>query len=393
MTGNINTGMLIFPILKDLNEADGILVKNEGIKTGFLDNGIEVDVLEFNSRGIFNRNDQVYTFHSGRYRRIYQYNTAVWEKIAVYILKKNYDFIWFRIPLINSSIAKFIRTLKENAPGCKIIIEYGAYPYVNELSGLKKMFYQLNRGNEKKAHGYADFVVTYCGQDRVDNLPNIPINNGIDLEHISIVNGQKNLSRRINFISVSSLKKWHAYERIIAGISLYLKTSGALHVHFNIVGNGPEYAKLVALTDELKLNDFITFHDFKTGKELDLIYEENDVAIGTLGFHRIGITNSSSLKNREYLARGLPIVLSTKDQDMPDGLPFVKYVPEGEEPVQIAELVKFAQEIYKRPKVNEAIRSYAEVHVSWKSKIKTVLTYLTDENIKSTQTIQTKIFS
>ena len=96
MTGTINKGLLIFPILKDLNKADGILVKNEGIRGGFLENGIDVDVLEFNTSGIFNKDEQVYAFHPDRYRRIYQYNTTAWKRIGEHIRQKNYDFIWFR---------------------------------------------------------------------------------------------------------------------------------------------------------------------------------------------------------------------------------------------------------------------------------------------------------
>ena len=172
-----------------------------------------------------------------------------------------------------------------------------------------------------------------------------------------------------------------------------MQQQGAVPIHFNIVGKGPEYEKLVALTNDLNLNGHVTFHDFKTGKDLDVVYEENDVAIGTLGFHRIGITNSSSLKNREYFARGLPIVLSTNDLDMPATLPFVKYLPEGEEPIAIGEVVKYAQRVYQTPDLNYVIRSYAEEHISWKSKTKTVLEYLSRHVKPSVETKKFKIYS
>lgn len=389
----VQNGLLIFPILKDLNAADGILVKNEGIRKGFLQNGVHVDVLEFNTKGIFNKGEQVFPFHPKRYLRICQYNTVAWKRITNYIGQKQYDFLWFRIPMINSFIADFIKRSKEISPECRIIIEYGAYPFLNELPGIKKIFYRLNRANEKKAHRYADFVITYSGQSQVDNLVNIPINNGIDLDDLPVCHPHKDLSQRIRFISVSSLKKWHAYERFIAGLAAYLKTSNAADVHFHIVGNGPEYEKLVKLVNELRVNDHVTFHNFKTGKELDAVYAENHIAIGTLGFHRIGITNSSSLKNREYFARGLPVVLSTTDLDMPEELPFVKYISEGEDAVDIASLVVFAKKMYQVPDLNQQIRKYAEEHLSWKSKIRTVLDYLNQDAIKETASVKKEIYS
>jgi glycosyltransferase involved in cell wall biosynthesis len=376
MKDAVRKGLLIFPIIKDLNQADGILVKNEGIKKGFGENGVEIDVLEFNSNGIFNGDEKLFSFSPERSRRIYQYHAKIWKEIANYILGKEYDFIWFRVPAINIFIAGFVQRIKVGQPDCQIILEYGAYPFLNELSGVKKVFYLLNKPVEKKAHRFADYIITYCGQDQVDNLLNIPINNGIDLVNIPINTQKKPDLNKINLICVSSLKKWHAYERFIAGLPAYIKKDNHIPVHFNIVGNGPEYEKLVALTNNLGLDDLVTFHGFKTGTELDSIYQECHVAIGTLGFHRIGITNSSSLKNREYFARGLPIVLSTPDLDMPASLPFIKYVPENEEPVDISSVVAFAESCYQNVNISQQIRSYAENHVSWKSKIKTVLEYL-----------------
>ncbi len=368
-------GLLIFPILKDLSKADGILVKNEGIRKGFLANGVDVDTLEFNTSGVYNGEEKIYDFSPGRYARIFQYNVLAWKKILAYIGKEQYDFIWFRIPILTPPIAWFVKGLKKTYPHCVILLEYGAYPYVNELAGFKKTLFHLNRGYEKMAHRNADYVITYSGQDSVDKVPNIPINNGIDLEGIPVA-APGAIGKKLNVISVSSLKKWHAYERFIAGLPAYLEQKKHLPIHFNIVGNGPEYDKLAQLVESLKLQEHVTFHKFKTGRELDAIYEKNHLAIGTLGFHRIGITNSSSLKNREYFARGLPIVLSTADLDMPPGLTYVQYVPEGEEPIDIASVVDFAKRVYGMPDLNEMIREYAENHVSWTSKIAEVLPYL-----------------
>jgi hypothetical protein len=76
----------------------------------------------------------------------------------------------------------------------------------------------------------------------------------------------------------------------------------------------------------------------------------------------------------------LPVILSTADQDMPEGLAYVKYVPAGEGPVNINDVVSFATQVYQIPGVNTRIREYADEHVSWKGKIKTVLNYLANKN-------------
>jgi hypothetical protein len=376
MSKQVRKGLLIFPILKDVGIADGIVTKNEGIRTGFLNNNVEADVLEFFSTGVFINDEKIYSFHSNRYRRIYQHNVKSWSKIRKYILSKQYDFIWFRTPMILSPVANFIVGLKKQNPKCQIILEYGYYPFINELGSLAKTLYKLNRRNELKAHRHADYVVTYSGIDHVDNLVNIPINNGIDLQGLRQVSIQTDIKTRVNFICVSSLKKWHAYERMIEGLNEYKKNPGHQPVLFNIVGNGPVLPHLKKMVEQMKLEKYVSFHGFKTGVELDEVYDDNHIAIGTLGLHRLNITFSSSLKNREYLGRGLPMVLSTKDEDMPESLPFILYVSDDEKPVDIQKLVLFAQEIYQNSEINKQVRSYAEKVVSWDSKIETVIQYL-----------------
>lgn len=378
----VKKGLLIFPIFKDLNASNGIISKNEGIRNGFLSNGVDVDVLEFNSTGIFEKDRQIFSYHPNRYRRIFQHNYLIWKNILEVIQLNRYEFVWLRASILTSAIADFLAQIKTRYPSCKIILEYGAYPFVKELPPLKQAIYYLNIPNERKAHRFSDFIISYSGQEYIDGRINIPINNGVDVESIPFNPNPPSKSSKINFISVSSLKKWHAYERFIEGIAIFKQQQHDQLVNFHVVGNGPEYDKLVLTTKKLELESEVIFHGFKSGTQLDNIFEMSHVAIGTLGFHRIGLNNSSSLKNREYLARGLPLILSTFDKDMPTSLPFVKYIPEGEDPANIADIVAFVHNVYRTADVKQTIRGYAQAHLSWKSKIKTVLEYLNGKGVK-----------
>jgi 2-polyprenyl-3-methyl-5-hydroxy-6-metoxy-1,4-benzoquinol methylase/glycosyltransferase involved in cell wall biosynthesis len=369
-------GLLIFPIYTDIGKADGIVLKNEGIHQAFLHHGIDTHALKFRLSGIFNGDEQVFRFSGNRYLRGWQLYAGAWNRLARYAVEHKYDFVWVRMPLVNPFIAKFVALIKKKLPSCKILLEYGAYPFENELQPRQLRYYKINKPYEQKAHQYADLMVTYSGQKEVDGIPNIPIDNGIDLSGIPVVRPDSNVSKRINFISVSSLKKWHAVERFVAGMPAYIKKQNGPEIHFHIVGQGPEHDKIKALVDSLALQPFVTFYGFRDGVGMDNAYDPCHVAIGTLGFHRIGIENSSSLKNREYFARGLPVILSTPDKDMPPDLPYVLYVPGGEEPVDISSVVDFTLRVYENPGTQDTIRHYADDHVSWNSKIRIVLEYL-----------------
>ncbi|MEP7054742.1 MAG: hypothetical protein ABI912_05785 [Actinomycetota bacterium] len=55
-----------------------------------------------------------------------------------------------------------------------------------------------------------------------------------------------------------------------------------------------------------------------------------DVGIGTLALHRKGLNEASTLKVREYLAAGLPVVLGYLDTDFPDGADCLLQLPNVE---------------------------------------------------------------
>jgi hypothetical protein len=64
-----------------------------------------------------------------------------------------------------------------------------------------------------------------------------------------------------------------------------------------------------------------------TRAEFWKIASHADVGLGTLGLFRKGLQESVSLKHREYLAMGLPVVLGCRDPDLPGNAPWACVVP------------------------------------------------------------------
>lgn len=110
---------------------------------------------------------------------------------------------------------------------------------------------------------------------------------------------------------------WHGFDRVIAGMANYYRTHTDTHdykVYLNIVGFGvPElvdsYKKDVA---KHQLEKYIIFHSALYGKELDAVFEQSDMGIGSLARHRSGIDKIKTLKNREYAARGIPLFIQKR---------------------------------------------------------------------------------
>ena len=90
---------------------------------------------------------------------------------------------------------------------------------------------------------------------------------------------------------------------------------------------------------------------------------------------RKGVVVDSSLKNRDYLARGLPVILSSEDADIKSDFDFVCKVPEDESDIDVRLVERYIEGLNISDTINET-RSFAENHLSWQSKIKTLLTEL-----------------
>lgn len=78
----------------------------------------------------------------------------------------------------------------------------------------------------------------------------------------------------------------------------------------------------------------VRFHGFLGEAEYRPLLEQADAAIGALALHRIGMNESSSLKVREYLAMGIPVILGNTDTDFESGSPFLLQLPNCEENVR-----------------------------------------------------------
>ena len=183
-------------------------------------------------------------------------------------------------------------------------------------------------------------------------------------------------------ICVSGCMYSHGYDRMIAGMRKYYENEQKpRNVYFHVVGTGEyldSYKKLAAESEALK--DRVIFYGRKTGKELDEIYAGCNMAVAHLATHRIGLYQMSSLKSREYVARGIPMVSSSMlDTCNADTEKYFLFVPEDETPVDIREIVQFYDTVYAEENVHEKIRSTFYGLCDWDHTFAPIREYLSEE--------------
>ena len=110
------------------------------------------------------------------------------------------------------------------------------------------------------------------------------------------------------------------------------------------------------------------------------MFNQADVAVCSLGCHRIGIFLGSFLKSREYIARGLPMISSTKIDILPNDYQYIQYVSEDDSPIDINAVINFYDRLIRRENRElriKNIRSFAEnncdMHITMQSVIDNIL--------------------
>ena len=100
-----------------------------------------------------------------------------------------------------------------------------------------------------------------------------------------------------------------------------------------------------------------------------MIFNKADIAVGSLGCHRILINNIRSLKNREYCARGIPFFYSDIDDDFEDK-DFILKFPANDDAINIDIIINFLTS-NKFDAIR--IRNYAVENLTWERQFDKVL--------------------
>jgi len=289
--------------------------------------------------------------------------------------KYNFEFVYIRrIVPVTSFLLRFIRKFRTHST---IFYEYPTFPWKKEMfKNFNKAFFFLELLYYKKLVKSVNYILAIYPENfklkSYERSKFIKIGNGIYVDDYPRKLPKK--SDTITLLSVAYVQSWHAYDRIIKGLYEYYKNNPKKEVFYHCVGDGAELDNLKKLTKELSLEKYIIFHGTKTGQELDKIFDESDIALGSLGNHRKGLNSGSALKNREYCARGIPFVIEFSDQDFPESFPYILKIPSDESPVDVSKIVEWYEELTQsHPNYSIEMRKYAEEHLSWDEKMKPVI--------------------
>lgn len=292
----------------------------------------------------------------GRFRKLAA-NYYLYKRLK----EEAYEFVYNRYGLMDVYYYKLIKKLKSK--GSKIIVEIPTYPYDKErLPGLAWwLLYAMDRLYRDRIYPYVYRIATYSKDKEIFHIPTVEIKNGIDFAKI-MVREPEDREDAIHLLAVAGFTKAHGYDRMLRGLGEYYQVGGTRKIVFHMVGAGEPEREYHQIVDEYGLGEHCIFHGVQRGKELDAIYNYCDMGVESLADFRNGISVSSSLKSREYAAKGIPFITAC-ESDVFEDMEYVLKIPADETPVNISNVVKFYDKLYnKKDKkaVATMIRSSAE---------------------------------
>ncbi len=290
------------------------------------------------------------------------------------------DFIYIRKDTIDHSLYRFLMKIKNKNPKCKILMEIPTYPYDQEIkqAAHSKIFYIKDVVNRNKLHKCVDRVVLCHKADEVFKIPALYMPNGFDFEN-NQMRQIADFGETISIVGVAFLNFWHGYDRLIKGMGAYYANGGTRDIVFHCVGSGVVLPELKQLAKDTGMENRVIFHGSKQGKELDTVYDQCNLAVDSLANFRREVYLSSSLKSREYFAKGFPIINSGAIDFIDKDYKYLLDIPENNDAVDVEDIIRFFDSVYQNKtliEVGEEVRKYAEERCSWDITLRDVIKYI-----------------
>ena len=275
-----------------------------------------------------------------------------------------------------------LKKIKKRNPAVKIILEIPTYPYDEELK-TKLSNYPLlwkDKKNRKKLNGLIDRIAVQNKVDYVFGIPTLIFSNGIKVDDIQIKKCFNN-EDIIEICAVATMEAWQGYERVIESLKNYYRKGGNRNIIIHFAGEGNQLSYYKNLVTKYELNNHIQFHGFLSGEKLNYVYDSSDLALDAFGRYKTKNPISTSLKSREYLAKGLPIVSGSKSDLFKGSNKYYLEFSDNSSYFDFNDIVDFYDFTYKnkeKSEVSQEIRKLAYEICDISNTMKSISNYIVE---------------
>jgi glycosyltransferase involved in cell wall biosynthesis len=195
------------------------------------------------------------------------------------------------------------------------------------------------------------------------------IPNGVLVEEIPFSGHAQYDGRVLNLLFLANrFETWQGLDRVLVGLQNYVSRKPRLHV--SVVGSVSQRDRALCSQLDHHPRVKVSFLGRLYGDELEEAFQQCHVAFTSLALFRKGMEEACALKTREYTARGLPFVIGHHDPDLEGVDDFCLPIPPDDTPVDMDQVVEFAECVLKRNDTPELMREFAQRRLDWKIKMR-----------------------
>lgn len=207
-------------------------------------------------------------------------------------------------------------------------------------------------------------------------LPSLTLPNGVAVDRVPHTRFKPFDGRTLNLVFLGGRDSpWHGTDRLIRSLSTH---RGTTMIRVNLVGDPRPLPHLPTLPGTVEIER----HGRLVGPELDSLMAEMNLAVSSLCLFRNGFNEGSPLKTREFIARGIPVLLAYEDPDLAgarEATPFVLPVPNDDSLIDPDAILEFASVVTRLERdqgISDQMRAYAREWLDWGSKMERMVRFL-----------------
>ena len=324
-------------------------------------------------------------FRSTKQRTAYFETLLNQKKVDI----NQFDFVYFRYPGAHNLLKKWLTNLKTKvffehvtAETKEIELYKTENPFRFNISAILSLieFYYLPMLREK-FYGSSirrkailgicnsEDIATYESKAANLNYKTLVLGDAVQTKKFAIKSNLKLEDEfRIVFLkgAVTSAD-FNGLDRVFKGIKMY---KGLFNIKFYLFGKNLVAEK--SLIEQLGIGDHVICSDFIQKEQTDIVINNVHLGIGALAVHRKGLKSTSTIKTREYFARGLPFVYGHNDPDFSNNIEAQKFCLEleaSEQAIDFTQIINWYQEIIQEENLQSEMHQYAEKNLDYEVKM------------------------
>lgn len=194
--------------------------------------------------------------------------------------------------------------------------------------------------------------------------------NGIDPNGVPIL-GDNRSSQLFNVAFIcTEFSSWHGLERLFESVLEYASGHEMSAIKIHLIGRISDQQR-----EQIKGNAILasvfTEHGLLSESDYRKVMDSCDVGVGSLALEEKGLREASTLKVREMLAMGLPVVSGHVDSSLPESFPFYQFYLGGK-----LELFRVMESFGDRKFSRETVREAAEPYINKRKGMQVVAAFL-----------------